>query len=73
MARTLRLIFALVVALIGGVLIAPPAHAAGTNTVIYHVTDPDGAPIAFTGWIYRRQRRRQQRHRRPHLEQRGRR
>jgi hypothetical protein len=52
MARTLRLIFALVVALIGGVLIAPPAHAAGTNTVIYHVTDPDGAPIAFTGWIY---------------------
>ncbi|PKQ31639.1 MAG: hypothetical protein CVT62_07275 [Actinobacteria bacterium HGW-Actinobacteria-2] len=52
MARTLRLIFALVVALIGGLLIAPPAHAAGTNTVIYHVTDPDGAPIAFTGSIH---------------------
>jgi hypothetical protein len=52
MARTLRLIFALVVALIGGLLIAPPAQAAGTNTVIFHVTDPDGAPIAFTGWIY---------------------
>lgn len=52
MARTLRLIFTLIVALIGGLLIAPPAHAAGTNTVVFHATDPDGGPIAITAWIH---------------------
>lgn len=52
MARTLRLVLTLVIALIGGLLAAPAAQAAGANTVTFHVTDPDGAPIAFTGWIY---------------------
>ncbi len=52
MSRALRLVFVLLAALIGGLLVAPPAQAAGTNTVVFHATDPDGAPIAFTALIH---------------------
>lgn len=52
MSRALRLVFVLLAALIGGLLVAPPAQAVGTNTVNFHATDPDGAPIAFTAWVY---------------------
>ncbi|MCE1174508.1 MAG: carboxypeptidase regulatory-like domain-containing protein [Propionibacteriales bacterium] len=52
MARTLRLVLALVLAVIGGLAITPPAHAVGTNTLVFHATDPDGAPLAITAWKY---------------------